>query len=101
MVKLKINSMGVKITISNKHGDTLSGEIKEDMKTINVNKPIVDACPVCDEELFYSPEITKRIAVVDKEETLQGWICPKCYSEFDMNDNLKTLFAKSSIQGSA
>jgi len=93
--------MGVKITISNKNGDTLSGEIKEEQKTITVNSPVIDSCPVCDEELFYSPEITKRIAIVDNEETLQGWICPKCYSEFDMNDNLKTLFAKSSVQGSA
>jgi hypothetical protein len=56
---------------------------------------------VCDEELFYTSEITKRIAVVDNDEELQGWICPKCYSEFDMKDNLKTLFAKSSVQGRA
>ena len=93
--------MGVKITISNRNGDTLSGEIKDEKKTVVVNNPIQDACPVCDEELFYTNEITKRIAVVDNSEELQGWICPKCYSEFDMKDNIKTLFAKSSIQGSA
>ena len=101
MVKLKINNMGVKITISNKHGDTLSGEIKEGKKTVVVNTPIKDACPVCDEELFYTPEITKRIAVVDNAEELQGWICPTCFSEFDIEDNIKTLFAKSGVQGRA
>ena len=91
--------MGLKITISNSHGDTLNGEIQNDERTVAVEGAIVDACPVCDEELFYSPDITKRIAIVDNREDIQGWICPQCYSEFDMSDNIKTLLAKSAVQG--
>jgi len=93
--------MGLKITISNSHGDTLNGELQNEGKTIKVEGAIVDACPVCDGELFYSPDITKRIAVVDNQEDIQGWICPECYSEFDMSDNIKTLLAKSAVQGRA
>jgi len=91
--------MGLKITISNSHGDTLNGELQNEGKTVTVEGAIVDACPVCDEELFYSPDITKRIAIVDNREDIQGWICPQCYSEFDMGDNIKTLLAKSTVQG--
>ena len=101
MVNLKISGMGLKITISNSHGDTLNGEIQNEGKTVAIEGSIVDACPVCDKELFYSPDITKRIAVVDNHEEVKGWICPECYSEFDMGDNIKTLLAKSNIQGRA
>ena len=93
--------MGLKITISNRHGDTMNGEIEDRGKKVIIEGSIVDACPVCDKELFYSPEITKRIAIVDNEEEVKGWICPECYSEFDMSDNIKTLLSKSSIQGKA
>ena len=98
-MNLKISGMGLKITISNSHGDTLNGELQNEGKTVTVEGAIVDACPVCDKELFYSPDITKRIAVVDNQEDIQGWICPECYSEFDMGDNIKTLIAKSAVQG--
>ena len=35
----------------------------------------------------------------DNKEEVHGWICPECYSEFDMHDNIRTLLAKSAVQG--
>lgn len=59
-----------------------------------------DCCSVCNENLYYSADVTKRIAILGDEETeVVGWICPECYSQFDMDDNIQVLFSKNNIQG--
>lgn len=57
-----------------------------------------DPCPVCDENLFASDEFTRRIAILD-DGTISGWICPECFTEFDMESNVKILFSKQAIHG--
>ena len=59
-----------------------------------------DRCKVCGEDLRYSAEITKRIALVENEEVV-GWICPECYTEFDMDNNVVVLLTKTNVQGDA
>tara|TARA_R110002051_G_scaffold88750_2_gene156457 strand:- start:2177 stop:2482 length:306 start_codon:yes stop_codon:yes gene_type:complete len=58
-----------------------------------------DNCPVCKTDLYYSEEVTKRIAILDCEEIVTGWVCPSCYSEFDNKDNILVLMSKSPVQG--
>jgi uncharacterized protein YbaR (Trm112 family) len=58
-----------------------------------------DYCPVCQKDLFYSEEITKRIAILNCEQSVTGWVCPSCYSEFDKKDNILVLMSKSAVQG--
>jgi hypothetical protein len=59
-----------------------------------------DLCNVCDEDLFFSSEITKRIAILSsKGDEVTGWVCPTCYTEFDNKDNIQVLMSRTSIQG--
>ena len=59
-----------------------------------------DFCPVCGTDLKYDAEITKRIAIMDSSEIfVKGWVCPECFTEFDMESNVKVLFSKQSIHG--
>ena len=59
-----------------------------------------DRCKVCGEDLRYNAEITKRIALVENEE-VTGWVCPECYTEFDMDNNVVVLLTKTNVQGDA
>lgn len=61
-----------------------------------------DFCNVCQEDLFFSSQITKRIAILDRgHKEVKGWICPYCFTEFDNRDNILVLMSKSAIQGKA
>lgn len=58
-----------------------------------------DLCGVCDTDLFFSSEITKRIAILGDDKSVTGWICPSCFTEFDNKDKILVLMSKSSVQG--
>lgn len=58
-----------------------------------------DLCPVCDEDLFYTEEITKRIAILNDTHDVTGWVCPECFTEFDMEAHVVTLLSKQPVQG--
>ena len=61
-----------------------------------------DFCDVCQEDLFFSSEITKRIAILDREKKeVKGWVCPACFTEFDNKDNILVLMSNSAVQGKA
>lgn len=60
-----------------------------------------DDCPVCDKNLYYTRNITKRIAILDKQKNVSGWVCPSCFTEFDNKDKIIVLMTQSSIQGKA
>lgn len=66
-----------------------------------VEKGEPDLCNVCNEDLFFSSEVTKRIAILGDDKSVTGWICPSCYTEFDNQDKILVLMSKSSIQGKA
>ena len=60
-----------------------------------------DNCTVCNENLFFNRNITKRIAILEADKSVSGWICPSCYTEFDNADKVVVLMSKSQIQGRA
>ena len=48
-----------------------------------------DNCPVCDENLYYDNCITQRVGLLaDDNYTIEGWMCPHCSSQFDLDNNL-------------
>ena len=60
-----------------------------------------DLCPICDKNLYLNKDFTKRIGLIDSDKCVTGWICPKCNSEFDLNDNIVYIYGENSIQGKA
>jgi len=46
-------------------------------------------CPVCDENLYYDNQFTQRVGVLaDDDFTIEGWMCPFCRAQFDLDNNL-------------
>ena len=35
-----------------------------------------DPCPVCDKELFFNEDYSKRAGLLDDNEECVGWMCP-------------------------
>tara|TARA_R100000458_G_C8277761_1_gene253404 strand:- start:787 stop:1074 length:288 start_codon:yes stop_codon:yes gene_type:complete len=68
-------------------------DIDENYPHPSTNDTGNDPCPVCDENLYLNVDFTKRIAIT-KEDTVVGWICPVCWSEFDMDDNVVELYTR-------
>ena len=60
-----------------------------------------DPCPVCDYDLYFDADATKRIGIINVKRQVLGWICPKCDSEFDLDDNIVYIYGEDSIQGKA
>lgn len=69
------------LSVDGKKPAHLTGDIKD------------DPCPVCDANLYLNIDFTKRIAVT-KEDIVVGWICPNCWSEFNMEDIVLELFTR-------
>ena len=75
-------------------------EIKQSSLLTKKSKP-QDLCKICDSNLYYNKKVTKRIGLLDVHREITGWICPKCYSEFDLEDNIVYIYGENSIQGKA
>ena len=52
-----------------------------------------EPCPVCENELYFNDELSKKCALLDDNNFVVGWICPHCRSEFDNDDNIVEIFA--------
>jgi len=66
------------------------------------NQKNEDLCPVCDTNLYYDEQITQRVGILaDDDYTIEGWMCPKCRSMFDINDNLTYINASNNMPGKA
>ena len=66
------------------------------------NQKNKDLCPVCDENLYYDEQITKRIGLLANDDyTVEGWMCPECKSRFDINDKLTYINASNNMPGNA
>ena len=70
-------------------------------KKKNQSEILKDPCPICESDLYLNEEFTKRIGLLDSHREVHGWICPKCKSEFDLNDNIVYIYGEKSIQGKA
>jgi RNase P subunit RPR2 len=73
---------------------------KQSSSHIKKGKP-KDLCQICDSNLYFNNEVTKRIGLLDSHREITGWICPKCGSEFDLKDNIVYIYGENSIQGKA
>ena len=62
---------------------------------------VIDPCPVCDSELFYGKDLTKRCGLLDSNDYIIGWLCPYCKSEFDEDDNIVEIFTNLVMKGRA
>ena len=56
-----------------------------------------EPCPVCENELYFNDELSKKCALLNENNFVVGWICPHCRSEFDNDDNIIEIF--TGIQG--
>ena len=71
-------------------------------KTIpsNTDKEEIDLCLVCEEDLYFDEEYTRRIGIYDyNPDKVRGWMCPYCKSEFDRKDNIVTLLSSIMQEG--
>jgi hypothetical protein len=64
-------------------------------------KNAIDPCPVCDSELHYGEELSKRCGLLNSYDEIVGWLCPYCKSEFDEDDNIVELFTSMPFKGKA
>jgi len=55
------------------------------------SKPKKDLCKVCDENLYYNADFSRRIGLVDEDCNILGWMCPFCGSEFTEDNKLMKL----------
>ena len=60
-----------------------------------------DPCPVCEEELYYDDDYTRRIGLLDNSDKLEGWMCPYCNATFDNFNNLSYISTTNTMQGKA
>ena len=54
-------------------------------------RPKKDPCLVCDRNLYYNADFSRRIGLIDEDHTVLGWMCPHCGSEFTEDNKLVTL----------
>ena len=61
-----------------------------------------DPCEVCDKNLYYNADFSKRIGLVDDDCNVLGWMCPNCGSEFTEDNKLMKLKLKyDGVEGQA
>ena len=79
--------------------------MEEKHKSLDISnqktKITLDPCPVCSEELFYDEDVTKRVGILGKQNDIEGWLCPFCRSEFDMEGEIVRFFRDGKITGDA
>ena len=76
----------------------ISPDSKAQIPKPNNHSESDDLCLVCDEDLFYNNDVTKRIAILNDTHDVTGWVCPNCFSEFVMG-GVVTLMSKQPVQG--
>ena len=60
-----------------------------------------DACPVCDEDLYWVERTTQRVGLLDDDNRIEGWMCPYCNSLFDLDENLTYISLPETKAGKA
>lgn len=67
---------------------------KQSSKVTKVAKrvKIKDPCPACNGELYVDSKYTSRIGLIDEYDEVQGWKCPNCGSEFDLEGELVQFY---------
>ncbi len=60
---------------------------------------VEDPCKVCGSELHFDEVASKRVAILDDNEEITGWLCPHCRTEYDNSDNIVTLLSHIMQEG--
>ena len=64
-------------------------------------KKYKDPCPVCDKELFFNEDYSRRAGLLDDNEECVGWMCPYCYTEFDFENRVTYIMPMENGRGIA
>ena len=64
-------------------------------------KKALDPCPVCSNDLYLNEEFTQRVGLLDDHDTVVGWMCPHCQTEYDIDDHIKKFLGENGIRGEA
>ena len=60
-----------------------------------------DSCPICKHNLYYNEFMTRRVGLIDENSDLFGWQCPKCESQFDLDDKITTMYGFMEVHANA
>ena len=71
------------------------------LDTKRKNHKIEDLCPVCDKNLYFNGDISKRVGLLDADDEVIGWLCPFCKTEFDFNEKVIHIMGDEEIRGEA
>jgi uncharacterized protein with PIN domain len=66
-----------------------------------IKKKALDPCPVCGTELYLTDEYTQRVGLVDDYDSVIGWLCPHCKTEYDSDDHIRKFLGENGIRGEA
>ena len=72
--------------------------LKDVIKNIG-KEDVIDPCPICNVELFFDEETSKRCAILDEKNNIEGWLCPNCKIEFENDDTVVDLFTNLEVRG--
>ena len=64
-------------------------------------KKTLDPCPVCGNELYLNDEFTERVGLLDDYDSVIGWLCPHCRTEYDEDNHISKFLGENSIRGEA
>ena len=62
---------------------------------------ILDPCPICSKELHLNNKFTQRVGLIDDYDSVIGWLCPHCRSEFDTENHIVKFLGEGNIRGEA
>ena len=60
-----------------------------------------DPCPVCGNELYLNEEFTQRVGLVDDYDSVIGWLCPHCRTEYDVDNHISKFLGENGQRGEA
>ena len=66
-------------------------------KKTKKKKP-ADPCPICNKELYLDKTFTQRVGLLGDDDSVIGWLCPHCHSEFDTDDHDASCVVDTSVQ---
>ena len=58
-----------------------------------------DLCPVCEKDLYFNTDLSKRVGLTDGDDEVIGWLCPYCKTEFDFNEKVIYILGNEYIRG--
>ena len=74
---------------------TIAAKYSHTLKKTNKD----DSCPVCDKNLYLSETLSQRVGLLEADNTIAGWICPFCETEFGNDDEIVYIYGRDSVKG--